>query len=222
MKYLIRFFTVIFLAAAFYSFNSCGKKYTYYGVSDDVKEYFVFQGGSYWVYKDATTHLIDSTYITSYNHITDLVDYNLKIKYDGYEIVFNSQFIGDLDIYYETCTGPDVVRVSSILTPGQVELGGPISYFPGWATGAKIISEQCLPTLVFTCRKIQSDTINNVVYNNLIYNKIQSIDSALTNPDCHTREIYFAKNIGIIKFVENFPNKNIHRNLNLIRHKVIQ
>ena len=57
------FFFIVFL-------SSC-KKEPYYGISDGMKEYFVFQKGSYWIYQDDSTGVHDSTYVNGYYHTTE-------------------------------------------------------------------------------------------------------------------------------------------------------
>ena len=81
----------------------------YYPVSDNTKDYFFFQKGTYWIYENDSTHLIDSTYITDIYHTTNNQKYDGMIR-EIIELTFKSQFLGGIEICYIYCAnimGPD-------------------------------------------------------------------------------------------------------------------
>ncbi len=49
-----------------------------------------------------------------------------------------------------------------------------------------------------------------------------SIDSSALNPYFYFREIHFARNIGIIKYIENTRYFNIKRSYSLKKYSVFQ
>ena len=141
-------------------------------------------------------------------------------------LYFRSHFLSVFEISY-SCPGQNCLSITSKLEypndTNQVEMGGPIAYFPGWEPNKNITSD-CLfsSRVMFTYRVIQSDTINNMIYKNVIYSKYFSIDSSSTNQHFYSREIYFAKNVGIIKYSEISRYYNIQRTFSLKSYKVIQ
>src|ERR1035438_6211857 len=57
--------TCIIIFSGSLLFISCSKqKGNHYSISEDFKEWTLFQKGSYWIYKDDSLNTIDSTYIT--------------------------------------------------------------------------------------------------------------------------------------------------------------
>jgi len=222
--YIASFFILIIFVLL--TLNSCKKKIPHYSVSDEMREYFVFQKGSYWIYKDAYTGSIDSTCVASFYHDDNQIAYG-NISREYFQMNFESQFLYDFEISYEPCSGPNLLRVTekgdTAIVPGQIQVGGNIAYNPSWASGANVLSQQCVPPdAVVYYKRLQNDMVNNVTYNNVIYTKIQTLDSSITNPLRYEREIYFAKNVGIIRFNITNSRYNIHKSLSLTRKKVIQ
>jgi hypothetical protein len=205
--------------------SSC-KKAPYYPVSDEMKEWFSFQKGSYWIYKDDSTGTLDSAYVTANNDfIYDYQDYS-KTTWQAEWVItdFNSKFLYNFKIQYVNCEGSNFFTVGSHLQnlpPGQTEDGGDLGYFPGWPSNTKIIPN-CWKGDVFFYRNILADTINNISYSNLLYAENQRVDSALTNPYYYLRKMYFVKHVGIVKYYEVSKQFNIKRSYSLLRYKVYQ
>ncbi|MGA3013973.1 MAG: hypothetical protein ABSD71_08055 [Bacteroidales bacterium] len=203
---------------------SC-KKVPYYAVSDSEKAYFAFQKGSYWIYKDDSTGVVDSTYVFMYDDNKILIS-DSRVRIEFVSSYFKSKFLSAFELGYTVCAGPDYFQLTSKLNPlidsSTVEIDGPVAFYPGWPQNTKIISNDCIPNYYFYYKLIPSDTINNVIYKNLIYSKFQSIDSSSTNPIFYLREVYFAKNVGLVKYFEINRYSNIHRRLSLLRERVIQ
>ena len=202
-------------------FASC-KKVTNYGISDGMKEYFAYKAGSYWIYKNDSTGLIDSSSITSYTHVYDNTELT-GIKRELISMNFNSNFLSLTFICYVSCGGPDYYTVSSKLLTGsgQIVSGEGVAYDPHWAANTKIIPD-CWTGLIFSYKTFPTDTIDNIPYQNVIYSELRSIDSSSTNPLLYIRKIYFAKHIGIIKYYELYPYYHVNRSYKLLRYKVVQ
>lgn len=206
--------------------GSCKKNTPHYSISDEVKKYFDYHEGSYWVYKEDLTGLEDSTYVYSYAHVNNNEDFSGMTR-ELITIIFKSQFINQSVIQYVGCAGPDYVEVCSRLDPSSPpEFEGPnvfsVAYFPGWQADKKNISPECTPNFIYFYKIIPSVTVNNVLYHNIIYSEFGSVDSAISNSNYYQRKLYIAKNIGIIKYSEIAKYLNINRSFSLLRHKVIQ
>lgn len=192
-----------------------------------MKQYFVYQKGSYWVYRNDSTGDTDSSYIDKYMISKQGVgdnDGNHLYSFDLITLSFKSKFLSNFQIGY-FCPGPDCLMIDGkfIESNDTLQLNtGPIAYFAGWEPNLKIYSENCLGDCVFTFRVIPKDTVDNNIYFNIICSKMISIDSTDNNPNFYFREIYFAKNIGIIKYVESKKYYNIQRSWSLKKYNVIQ
>jgi hypothetical protein len=203
---------------------SCQKELPYYSISDDMKQLFAYQQGSYWIYQNDSTDFIDSTYVISY-YRNNSDNFYPGMTREIISICFKSQFLSDFEIGY-FCPGPNCLTIArKVIDSNDTlsrEIQGPIAYFAGWEPNMKIYSQNCLGDCMFSFRIIPTDTINNTIYSNIIYSKMISIDSTDTNPDFYFREIHFAKNIGILKYVETIKYYNIHRSWSLKKYNVIQ
>jgi hypothetical protein len=203
--------------------NSC-KKLTYYPISDGMKEYFVFQKGSYWIYKNDSTLSIDSTYIIAFSSKDNDEGYP-GVKRELISFLFKSKFLSDFELGY-SCLGANTLAITSItdttLPPDSYEAGGPIAFFGNWLPNKNNISNACNTGGVNRYYNIDSKEINNIIYRNIIYTRCITIDSSILNPNYYLREIYFAKNIGIISFHEINPYFHIKRSYSIVRSKTIQ
>ena len=205
-------------------FTSCKKELPHYAISDEMKQQFSYQKGSYWIYQNDSTHLFDSTFVSSYfSNARD--NFYPGMTREIIAMYFKSQFLSDFEIGY-FCPGPNCLTIArKVKDTGdtlQHEIQGPVAYVSGWEPNTKIYSPNCLGGCVFTCRAIPTDTINNVIYSNVLCSKMISIDSTGPNPEFYFREIYFAKNIGILKYVETMKYYNIHRSWSLKRYHVVR
>jgi len=207
----------LFFLAIIVIFSGCSKD-SYYPVDNAIKPFFVFQPGSYWIYSNDSTGSIDSVWVSS-----------------------NRSSISDFD---NTTTSTEIITVNlkgSLLESIQL-LGQPhgISssvFISTWvfddSTGSN--SEYMLPVFFTDYHQdtsktglfanfmfILSDTINNLPLKDILYNYTRSKDSSATNSRFLTREIWIAKNVGIIKIIEKYRYFNIDRSYSLLRYHVIQ
>jgi len=141
---------------------ACKKELTFYGISDEMKEYFVFQKGSYWIYKDDSTGVIDSTYIKSiYSSGDDRVFPG--ISREMINLYFRSKFLSDFELGYLLCPGPNSLLITSKLyDPNDTnnrEAGGPLAFYPDWPPNTLITSKECFSDGIFLYRIIPIDTM---------------------------------------------------------------
>ena len=188
-----------------------------------MKQYFSYQKNSYWIYKDDSTGSIDSTYVKDYFNHSDLKMPDGATT-ESIEMYFNSKFLSEFVISYTPCAGPDYFVLYSILNPGSPEGSGDgaLAYYPGWPANQTIKTNGCETYGYFYYTTLPKMTINNNTYNSIIFSKNQTLDSVPTDPYYFVRSVYFAKNIGIIKYIENDSYYNIHRSYSLLKYKVIQ
>jgi hypothetical protein len=203
---------------------SC-RKIPYTPVSDEMKSWFAFQKGSYWIYKDDSTGDLDSVFITSTrDFIAEVQDYSKTIeRCEWVDAYFESKFLTSFTMRKLRC-GPNFLFVGSHLAqlpPDMSEGIGNIAYFLDCPLNQNIISD-CNNGGVFYFEKIQTDTVNNKPYSNIIFSKCESLDSSSTNTHYYLRKIYFAKDVGIINYEEISRKHNIMRSYSLIRYKTIQ
>ena len=220
----MKFKLILILSLLVIFSESCKKSIPYYPVSDDMKQFFVFQKGSYWIYKNDSTNLIDSTYINSIYSVNDDDGYP-GIRREIINLYLNSKFLSDFEVGY-FCPGPNCLTIATRLDPhfplDEIETNGPFAYFSGWQPNKDIVSKECVSGWLFRYSTFPSVTIANNTYQNIIYSRIITTDSTSTNKYFYSREIYFAKNIGIIKFFEKSKYFNIQRSFSLSRYKIIQ
>jgi hypothetical protein len=187
-----------------------------------MKEYFAYKTGSYWIYKNDSTGSFDSAYIVSYD---DGYDNSISgVKREGITMFFNSKYLTAVEIGYFICSGPNYLTVSSImhnLPPGQQPETEQIPAFcDSWSPNS-IITPNCYQEC-YRYTNLQTITINSMSYNNILDTKLQTYDSTLTNPNYYFRRILFAKNVGIIKYIEIAKYFNIQRSYSLLRYKIVQ
>ena len=220
----LKYFVICLFSISLLIFASC-KKVTNYAISDSMKEYFDYHKGSYWIYKNDSTGLLDSTYVRSYNHTYgNRYNDDKQITEEAIEFDYRSGFLSRSYMAYIACGGPNYYTIASEIftSPSDTERSGDVvAYNLNWPVGTKIIPG-CSKDAIFYYQTKPSDTINNVRYYNVIYTDIITIDSSLTNPNLYIRKIYFAKNIGIIKYYEFYPYFKINRSFTMVRYKAIQ
>lgn len=215
---LILWFLVVIIIS-----SGC-KKDPYYPVADELKPYFLYQTGSYWIYQNDVTGTIDSvraivTYgaIDDFDHTRDpvqILTVNLK-----------SEFLASIQLMGQHCGKPNAMFVSTWLTDDTNSNMSPSFYpvyFPYWLPSQTNMTAPCVFESVVNFMVIPSDTINNVRFDHIFYSYIRSKDSSATNTHFSSREIWIAKNVGIIKIKEKFRYFNIERSYSLIRYQVIQ
>jgi hypothetical protein len=216
LKYLI----VYIISILIFIVMGCKKEYIY-TISDSMKQYFAYRQGSYWIYKNDSTGLLDSTYVTSYYHNPEY-NFGNGIKFEVIDFRIHGAFLSESTIQYIECTAKEsLMETSNIDTLDHFYSEHYYIYDPSLLLNIKN-TNKCVYNSYILYKAIAHENINNTIYNNIVSIKIQSNDSSSTNSDYYQREIYFAKNIGIIRYFEINRIENIHRSYSLLRYKVIQ
>lgn len=205
------------------SISSCKKELPHYPISDDMKQFFAYQKGSYWIYQNDSTMMLDSTYVNLYAISSHDNLYSGKTR-ELITMCFSSYFLNDFQIGYN-CPGPNCLTIANVYSGSGGDVlkfsPGPIAFAASWPSNTEIKMQDCIGNYIFSYRIIPEISINNNHFENVIISRISSIDSS-SNPQFFFREILFAKQIGIIKYVETYTYLNTHRSFSIIRFKVIQ
>jgi hypothetical protein len=173
--------------------------YTLFG---EILNYASFQKGSYWIYYNNQTQLLDSTYISGYEFETKTSTNPSDYQYDQLTINFASKvypkfyIIADVDGgFLQVCTADSSV---GLLASGMF-IGSPI--YQNWDV-------VFYPTYL----------VNGIPYSSVYHSKadLLSISRGQINTDC-----YYAKNVGIIRLITT-TNLDTTFYWSLIRHKTIQ
>jgi hypothetical protein len=216
----------IFLLAV--QFMAC-KKAPFYPISQEMKEYFFFNPGSYWIYRDNYSGLTDSVYVTSVeDNIRDYYKYNEKNgSYEAHSVYFHSKFLRGFLVDGIFCHTEEFMGVSTNQDTTNSSGSGDrfhlyAAYSPNYPADQTISVECAAGTLIY--RTALCDTIDGVVYNNLIYSEVNDYDiSALSAKSVYfRRNITFAKNVGIINIIEISSKYNLNRFYSLVRYKVVR
>ncbi len=165
------------------------------------KDYFLFEDGSYWLYKNTISHSLDSFYITNFKNWTGdntIFKYGNKLKrcyecfdYKIYTINGTSIEIGifpsfpnnDISFQNQLFNINETNSVTGQLYP-KAEFVGDTLYRTNYVLDGRVMI-------------IDTIEIDTQVYQNVLYFK---------NPNGginFVTDSYYAKNIGLIKFTTN-------------------
>jgi len=184
----------------------CKKKevQTYY-ISDYLKHYSIFQFGSYWIFKNETTSMIDSSFIKSppffhfyQNYQTDPIMQICDIEYGGNFILGSQITYGNY--YLSLKPGPGGSCLRDPFQPGWFEYNG---------YNELLKDVQAYDTLI----------INNIIFTNVLCTQILQFHTQKRDTSYYT--FYFCKSVGLIKYNKRLYNSN-DSTWSLLRFHVIQ
>jgi hypothetical protein len=203
MKWQLPFYIGI---AFFLLLSGCTKKegQTYY-LSDYIKQFSVFQVGSYWVYKNENTGEIDSSFIKS------------SPSFSIYQSGYSDPKIQECFIDYG---GP-------FISSGHLgNLGYQIGFMNIGINGACLKSKPFQPgSSIYdgsegTYKELSiydSLIVNDVVYHQVLNTQDQYPKN---NGDTDYMNYYLVKSIGLIKFKYHYHNQDTY--WSLLRYHVVQ
>jgi hypothetical protein len=213
-----KYFSLIFVLLLI-CISGC-KKPTEYNLSPSIREYFTFKPGSFWIYQNDSTGKLDSTSVQNFsNFITDWYEGSTVIaKSEVLVVDFNSSFLKELDVITNSCKQSDYAFLTGKDISGY-ESDGSTLFYPEWKQDVLLIPE-CSPGIQYYYKIKSSDTINNQVYHDVLFTEIRSIDSSYQS--YHFRRISYSPHIGIIKYYDYFPARNINCSFTLKRCNIIK
>ena len=223
-------FTILMLASGLLLLQSCIKTKVY-SVNSDMKSVFNYKPGSYWIYKDSITGVIDSVYVTAnQDEMQDgggcvIIAYAPKIKIEEIGISlfvsngnpsdseqwyfnmqqsqFNISFRNNMD-FVESEMRFNLFSWPLAVSKTQSSSGCD----PGLDSGAvtDIIPEVAVGGQSYTNAARSAHLISSGMSNNLYYN------------DC----FFVNQEAGIIKIVFDHPSDSVHRVLELQRYHLVR
>ncbi len=208
-KYIFLIFSSLFIIMG------C-KKTTEYRLSPQIKNYFTFKPGSYWIYRNDSTGDLDSSYVKYFsNHI--LEDEEHSSKWEVLVIDFNSVFLKRLAVFINSCHQNNYTALFGEGLSGNYSANGVI-YYSEWPQKRFLIPE-CEPGIQYYYEIISKDTINSHIYNDVLYTEVQYFNSS---GHINLRRISYSPDFGILKFYIEDNNENLSRSFTLIRSKIIK
>jgi hypothetical protein len=208
---------------------SCKKKEPVFYISQLSKDYCYYKTGSYWIYKNDSTGILDSIFtnrepseviIERGGYKEEIIDVYLKggfltDYYIGHQCANNSQ------INYSE--GDDRIDLG-ILDPDT--LNG--FTFSLWLKQSlNVVQPDPCYCPYNNCYYFKSELLNiytygNIIYNNVLHTNYRSADTTNSNPNAFSYHSYFVKHIGLIHFIETSTLHHFHRSFGLIRWSVKQ
>ena len=225
-------YIIIIIATCFTVLISCKKDkpiqppvYSNYTPSQPVKDYAIFKPGTYWVYQDSTTHLLDSVWVYYYKETTDTFkkaenQYSVSpvYLYRTFSSKYRSNNLVEFNTTFEVVNGSNMVLESVIDSTGFV--GQYVKLFSPFIENKQmsyITQDNC--TFLKAYPLI---TFNGSVYNNTIkYNHSRDFSNYYFINYQHFENktnTYFASQIGMIR--KEIPDSN--KVWNLIRYHIVQ
>ena len=207
MRTFIYLFFFLFVA----SFVSCKKESPHYTISDGMKQFFVYQKGSYWIYKNDSTNSTDSTYVNNVIYSTQGIgdDGRHLYSFDLISLYFTSQILSNY-IIGNICE--ETLPKLMIEDNNGFDI---VAYIEGLIPNQKANTNCGSPSGDILYEEFPSITINSVTYSNIVHTTVA------TQNNSQKYSFYFAKNIGLIQY-QYTENNTIQDSWSLKRYKVIQ
>jgi len=186
---------VIITLITFLMIVGCKKKKETFYIPSYIKQYSLFQSGSYWIYKNDKTAFIDSCFITNSPNITfqDLTNMNTA-NWETFNITYDHSFIYESWYMFDTYhmglrSNFDVIAMSgSSLTPGYI--------YKVSGTDSKTFTN----LFIFDTLILDNTKHFNVL--NTEYSEISYMN------DTSRYFFYFEKYVGMIKIVHSAHGKD--------------
>lgn len=200
-------FFCIWILLAISLVTSCKKEVQHYTVTQEFKDYFLFQEGSYWIYKEDSTNVIDSAYLSGPPQYSVLKTGD-KTKWDPtaeqYSVGFQSQILRGYLLLSGYGGNSLLVGVGSLqYTWGIIDhLSPDTNFYMNSAPHGYIKLYPILPTI----------EINSIIYSDFFHTRFYNDDIS-----CN---FYFSKNVGLIKISGYWENKN--QSWSLLRCHIVQ
>jgi len=184
-------------------FTNCKKEPIHYTIPDELKQLSVFNKGSYWIYINEKTSVLDSTYVK-----TDPDFYTLGINdkdnsplYDAVIVTVVSSFLHD---YYTQFTSIIIDFKRSFGTAFEIDA----------KVGQKYGSSHDIFELI---NYFDSISLNNQIYKSVFFTRNTIVHDLV---DTIKYDFYLAKNIGLIRLEKKYLNADT--TWSLVRYHLLQ
>jgi len=206
---------IILFCSFLFIISGC-KKTTEYRLSPQIRNYFTFKPGSYWIYRNDSTGELDSTYVTNYtNHI--LENEQQTVNWEVLLVDFNSLFLKRIEVFINSCQQNNYAALIGGDLSGS-NLAGGVIYFSEWPQ-KKFLVPECEPGILYYFEMKSTDTINSHIYHDVLFTELQYIDSS---GHINLRRTSFSPDFGFLKYYVKNNKEDIIRSFTLIRSKIIK
>ena len=203
----VQWIFLIFCLGILALFSSCSKKkaITYY-IDNSFKEWVLFQKGSYWVYFNDSSHMLDSAFVDMQPRYglsppeTEHMDHYQSIYY-----TVTSSFIRD--VYIGRDPDESYVAIGFFYPKNDVFKALNSGYTNGSWNGSSSFTS--------LIEKIDTMILNYKKFTNVIHTRTNEVIY-----DSSQYDFYFAKNIGLIKF--SAKTNSFDSTWSLMRWHIIQ
>jgi len=211
----------IILWLSIFCLVACKKETPHYTVSDEMKQYFAYKIGSYWIYINDSTKIIDSSYLTDVVNSTQGVgkDGRHLFSYDFIGLSFHSKFL----IEYEVKNDCDqkMTKLYIGLGENQTISFHPVAYVEGAPSNQNYYTNCGRPFGALWMETIPLLTLNEVTYSNVAQTILRYSEQLSNQIQNKVLKFYFAKNIGLLKY-QYILNDSLMESWSLKRQKVHQ
>ena len=217
----IRTFCLLLLI---FTITSCEERHypTYY-ISDEIKPWFDFKSGSYWVYQVDSVNNEDSLYVSNYNDFlhVETADDDIIYKQDKIyiDIENNSNIKITCAIIANAYTIVTNQKIGNTIVYGETDYSTNMDYALVFLyhEGFVLRDNEDLIIEEYDSLLVLNNWYYNVVYKKEIVSTLDNTDLSIQND---TNEIWLARNIGVIK--KHINNKYVKHISELKRYNVVQ
>ena len=200
MKKLI--FKILFFVAAVYLLQGCFEHKTeYFYLDQEVKDYYVFKEGCYWIYQDSATNSTDSVVLKQVAH-----DFEKRRNNFGNIMYLYETYKNNYHHYlYDT----------SVVFTHSVAFDRPVRVDPFQMIAFSFENSNIVTNRIFGI------PFKNIKYSLIEYSILENtFNNVMVGGD--TVKSYWAKNIGLIRYEIYSSDTTILNTYNLIKYNVSQ
>lgn len=205
---------------------SCKKSIPEYYIRQELKEYSVFQNGSYWIYRNDSSGINDSAFVIN-GPVESMSGGGEVGRYEEeIGVLVNSNFFLGYFLGFQ-CNAPynndghgytDKLQLWIQFT--DIQKGQILAIWPDQPLNLELPCPCHCPygnCWYFTTEMIKDYSLNNNHFQNVLRTSLRTSDTTSSYPYAFVYDFYFAKQIGLIRMRENNIYYNVHRSYSLVR-----
>ena len=207
---ILHFKLIIPIIAIAFCIYGCSPKPRIYNISQEAREYLCYKTGSYWIYKNDSTNVLDSIYVASYEEHTENYEADKKLKSISQiiNIIFNNK---------------EGIKLTIQINPNNTTLIEDNSTINQGFTGSFIdIQNGDIKWEVYSKLElnVNGKRYNNVIHDNIISSYYYLQDSTYKHVNGISNEFWVTKNNWIIKKTLHYNNAT--QSWSLVRSHIVQ
>jgi hypothetical protein len=208
--------------------SSCKKNKPTYYISQELKDFCLFEMGSSWVYKNDSTGLNKTAYVTG-NPASHLV-VALSWTEERIEVPVNCSFMSSYDMVHQCddqnfTVGEAGDRLELWLKHSDTTQGDIFSMWPNQSFNQEQPDPCKCPynaCYYFKTTVIKDFSSGGNIFHDVIHTRYRTADTTDLYPYSFVYDFYFARHIGLIKLVEKSKLHNTYRSFHLVSWNVKQ